>query len=107
MTGPHQDRSSSPSDLFAERVLYARSRRTGKQFVVRARVGRPYWIVDGVEAACLAGIEGFCGPLREIRGIDCLDALRNAMTFVYILLGKEQVDFELRWPSGELFEPPD
>ncbi len=95
-----------PSDMniIAERVLSARSRASGAEVSVKAAIGAPYWVDVGIEAACPVSIEGLQGRINDIRGIDPLDALRNAVGVLEKLLAGALEDYELYWPDGEPFE---
>ena len=86
--------------------MHARSRRSGEQITVKISVGQPYWTEEGVEAACPVSFEGLYGKQPDIRGIDPIDALRNALKLVDTLFKGVQEEYELFWPDGELFEEP-
>jgi hypothetical protein len=67
-------------------------------------VGVPYWFEEGVEARCALQAEGIQERALDIRGIDPIDALRNAVGLVDSLLTAAQSDSDLFWPDGEPFE---
>lgn len=88
----------------ATRVIKARVRQSGKEIPVKVSIGQPYWTQDGIEAACPVTLEGLYGPQPDIRGIDPIDALRNAIRLVDSLLKGAQKEHELFWPDDEPFE---
>lgn len=90
--------------LIVERTLHARSRESGQQITIKVSIDRPYWTEEGVEAACPVTFEGVYGRQPDIRGIDPLDALRNALALTDKLIDGAQRDYELFWPDGEPFE---
>jgi hypothetical protein len=92
-------------ETIVERALKARLRSSGKEIAVRVLIGRPYWTIENTEAACPLTIEGLYGDLIPIRGIDPLDALRNAVRMVDDLLGKVRDKYDLYWSDGEEYEP--
>lgn len=72
-----------------------RLRFSGEAIVIRVLVGRPYWTIESIEAACPLTIEGLYGHLDPVRGIDRLDALRNAIRMVDALLSKARGKYDL------------
>lgn len=57
----------------------------------------------GVEAACPVAFWGDIGRVNDIRGIDLMDALRQAITFVDAYLEGGSDGKEFFWPNGEKF----
>ena len=98
--------TASPSDFqpIAERLLKAHSKSSGEELALKVMVGTPYWAEEGLRAACPVSIEGLHGRIRDISGIDPLDALRNAIKVVDQLIAGVIEDHELFWPDGEPFE---
>ena len=91
-------------EIIVERALKARVRSSGEEIAVRVVIGRPHWTIDDTEAACPLTIEGLYGELVPIRGIDPLDALRNAIRMVESLLSKVGDKYALYWADGEEYE---
>jgi len=91
--------------VIAERHLHARLRATGTEVAIRAVVGTPYWVEDGLEAACPVALEGLQGRLADIKGIDPIDALRNAIGIIDKLLIGALEYYDVYWSDGEAFEP--
>jgi hypothetical protein len=92
---------------FAFRVLNAISRRRGQRVSVTVRLGQPYWVTEGEEAACMLSLDGLYGRQPDIHGIDPLDAIRNAVILAENLLKGASDEYELYWPNGEPYEPID
>lgn len=92
-------------EIIVERVLKARVRSSGEEIAVRVLIGRPHWTIEATEAACPLTIEGLYGDLVPIRGIDPLDALRNAVRMVDNLLSKVGDKYDLYWSDGDEYEP--
>lgn len=91
-------------ETIVERVLKARLRSSGEEIVVRVLIGHPSWTIENVEAACPLTIEGLYGDLVPIRGIDTLDALRNAIRMVDTLLTKVRDQYDIYWSDGDEYE---
>jgi hypothetical protein len=104
MTSRKSESQPNQPEVVAERRMIARERKTQRDVAIRAFVGLPHWIVDGVEASCSAGVEGLYGPPAEIRGVDPLDALSNATLFVRELLLGRNDEYDLYWADGEPFD---
>jgi len=98
---------ASPSEIqaIAERVLNARSKASGAEVEIKAVIGTPYWVDKGIEAACPLALNGLQGRLTDVRGIDPIDALHNAIGVLDQLLAGALDNYELYWPDGEVFEP--
>lgn len=97
---------SDQSNTTAERMLHAQSRQSKEKITIKVKIGRPYWTEEDIEAACPVTFEGIYGPQPDIRGIDPMDALRNALALADKLLDGAREDYELFWPDGEPFEGP-
>jgi hypothetical protein len=93
-------------ETIVERVLKARVRSSGEEIAVRVLIGRPHWTIENTEAACPLTIEGLYGDLVPIRGIDPLDALRNAIGMIDGLLAKGRDKYEFYWSDGDEYESP-
>lgn len=72
---------------------------------MRVLIGRPRWTIENTEAACPLTIAGLHGDLVPIRGIDPLDALRNAIRMADDLLSKARDKYDLYWSDGDEYEP--
>jgi hypothetical protein len=91
-------------DPIAERNFRARSKSSGQEFSVKAIIGRPRPTGTEGEMYCPVVIEGLQGRLQDIRGIDAIDALRNAIKLAEILIEGAHSDYDLFWPDGEPLE---
>jgi len=91
----------------ATRLMNARVRQSGEEITIKISIGRPYWIQEGFEAGCPVTFEGLYGKQPDIRGIDPIDSLRNAIKLIDSLLSGAQTEHELLWPDGEPFENPE
>ena len=88
---------STSFDVIAARYLVG-IRNDGTQFRIRLDIGRPYFVRES-EWACPVAIEGLGGRLRDISGIDALQALWLAMRLARTLLVAFIED------GGQLFWP--
>jgi hypothetical protein len=92
-------------ETIVERVLKVRARASGEETAVKVLIGRPNWTIKDVEAACPLTIETLYGELAPIRGIDPLDALRNAIRMVDRLLTGVRDKYEIYWSDGDEYDP--
>ncbi|MFC5771124.1 DUF6968 family protein [Thauera sinica] len=90
-------------NVIAERSLVLVENGTGQRRPVTVRLGQPYWIEEGIEAACPVLIEGMLSGASDIYGMDLLDAVECAVRFVNSYL-KDSSEGSLCWPSGESYE---
>ncbi len=97
---------SAEGNSIVERVLHAQSRQSKERITIKIGLGAPYWTEEGIEAACPVTFEGIYGRQPDIRGIDPMDALRNALRLTDKLIEGAREDYELFWPDGETFEGP-
>lgn len=98
--------TNAPDELFP--VLIARrlkmQRSLGEPLVdVVLEIGHPYWTEPDVEAACPVAIRGTVGRVNDIRGIDLMSAMKQAINFVETYLDHPAGDQKFFWPNGEEF----
>jgi hypothetical protein len=94
--------NSSRFDVLVSRVLrVGDAEGLGGDIVIE--VGRPYWVEIGVEAACPVAFWGDVGRANDIRGIDLMDAVGQAIAFIDAYLRAEGKGKEFFWPNGERF----
>ena len=73
--------------LIARRLKMQRS--PGEALVeVVIEIGNPYWTEPDVEAACPVAIRGTVGRVNDIRGIDPMSAMKQAINFVETYLNQ-------------------
>jgi hypothetical protein len=88
--------------LIARRLKMQRS--PGEELVeVVIEIGSPYWIESDAEAACPVAIRGTVGRVNDIRGIDPMSAMKQAIHFVEAYLKQPVGDEKFFWPNGEEF----
>jgi hypothetical protein len=95
-----------PFGVIAERRLILSDINKNIREEVRICIGTPYWIEEGIEAACPVAVYGLIGRARDIVGIDPLNALELASSFVNSLLENLPPGKELYWMDGEQYEKP-
>lgn len=100
MNEPH----SAGFEIIGERSLILRDLTTGQQRMIVAQIGRPYWVVPNIQAACPVAIEVLLGRRRDISGIDPLHALKEALKFCESFLSDPPNGHALFWPSGEAYD---
>ena len=93
-----------PSDQFP--VLIARHlkfRRSPSDSLIDVvvEIGHPYWSELDVEAACPVAIRGTVGRVNDIRGIDPMSAMKQAINFVETYLDHPAAGEQFFWPNGE------
>jgi len=84
----HLKMQRSPSDALVDVVV---------------EIGHPYWTEPDVEAACPVAIRGTVGRVNDIRGIDPMSAMKQAINFVETYLDGSAGDEKFFWPNGEEF----
>lgn len=87
--------------ILAERALLLRDKSTGLTEVIRITLGTPFWIEEGIAAACPVSIIGLVGRVSDIEGIDFINAIQLSISFVDDLLARLPSDKEVLWPDGE------
>ena len=90
-------------NITAERRLVAESKKDGYRKDVVIRIGLPYWIEEGEEAACSVEYEGLISKYTDRRGIDLVQALQIASD-IDIVLDTLSDEFTFFWPSGEPYK---
>lgn len=90
-------------NFIAERCLIAERIADGLRKDVAIRIGVPYWIEAGEEAACAVQFEGLPLSLSDRRGVDLLQALQIASDIDVFLVAMED-EFKFYWRSGEPYK---
>lgn len=86
-------------NVIAERELFL-VETGGQRKPVVVKLCQPYWIEEGVEAACPVFIEGMLSGSSEIYGMDLFNAVECAIRFVNSYL-RGNSEGTLCWASGE------
>lgn len=90
--------------LLAERSLILQQPDGSRKPIV-VRIGTPYWVTEGQEAACPVEIEGMYEKLADVHGVDLYQALELAIQLVnYLLTAAKSKRQKLLWPDGRLYE---
>lgn len=96
--------TSSPDEpfpvLIARRLKMQRSPSDALVDLV-VEIGHPYWTETDIEAACPVAIRGTVGRVNDIRGIDPMSAMKQAINFVETYLDHPAGDAKFFWPNGE------
>lgn len=86
----------------AERKLLVQQPNGEKKEII-VKIGTPYWVTEGEEAACPVAIEGLHGKLPDVHGVDPYQALELAIQLTQTLVapsGKQKI----LWPDGKPYE---
>jgi len=67
------------------------------------QIGYPKWTKPHIEACCPVAIRGDVGRVKDIAGIDPIDAMKNALTFVESYLKQKDTQIKVLWPDGEAY----
>ncbi|MCB1680832.1 MAG: hypothetical protein KDI65_02755 [Alphaproteobacteria bacterium] len=67
------------------------------------QIGYPKWTEPDIEARCPVAIRGDLGRVSDIAGIDPIDAMKNALTFVETYLKQKDSQTKVLWPDGESY----
>jgi hypothetical protein len=92
--------------VIAERSLLLVESGTGQRKPVSVKLGQPYWVEEGIEAACPVFIEGMLSAPSDIHGMDLLDAVECALRFINSYL-KDSPEGSICWPSGDPYPGDD
>lgn len=65
------------------------------------QVGYPAWVEPNLEAACPVAIHGMEGRIPKIRGVDQMDAIKNALLFIENYLTDRGDKGKFFWPNGD------
>jgi hypothetical protein len=90
-------------EILAERVLSLRDKVEGTSVEIRVVLGMPYWVQKGFAAACPVSIEGLTGRVRDIEGIDFMNAIELSLAFVESILSSLPPGKEVQWPDGAAY----
>jgi hypothetical protein len=93
--------SSDEFPVLMERLLKLRSSQDGCLSDVVVQIGYPVWTEHNVEAACPVAFRGGIGRVNDIRGIDPISAMKQAITFVETYLTRSEAGDKFFWPDGE------
>ena len=88
----------------AERRLVAIDRATGARTPITLRIAAPEPFGDDGDAACRVEIAGLLENIRPVIGIDGIQALQQACTFLddYRMAKRDVLD--VQFPTGEPYE---
>jgi len=87
--------------VIIERRLTMRESANAAPANIVIEIGQPYWIIAGREAACPVAIRGTVGRVEDIRGIDPMSSMQQAISFVEIYLEHRASKAKFFWPNGE------
>lgn len=90
-------------EILAERSLLLRNKATNTTEELRIVLGMPYWVQEGVSAACPVSIVGLIGRVNDIEGIDFMNAIELSLSFIDRLLSNPPSEKEVLWPDGESY----
>jgi hypothetical protein len=90
--------------VLAERKLLVEEDGGEGRREIALQIGHPYWVKDGIEAACPVALHGFSENMQAMRGIDFVQALQLALGFLDMIT-KSGGGIRFFWPDGETYEP--
>ncbi|MBK6897121.1 MAG: hypothetical protein IPH06_11070 [Alphaproteobacteria bacterium] len=67
------------------------------------QIGYPRWTEPDIEVRCPVAIRGDVGRVKDIAGIDPIDAMKNAISFVESYLKQIDSQTKVLWPDGEAY----
>ena len=67
------------------------------------QIGYPKWTKPGIQACCPVAISADIGRVKDIVGIDPIDSMKNALTFVETYLKQKYSQTKVLWPNGESY----
>ena len=88
-------------EVLAIRELLLHHEATGKTEKIKVTLGKPYWVEEGVSAACPLVIDGLAGRMPDIVGVDFMQALQLALSLIESILQSVQGEKSVKWPDGE------
>jgi len=97
------EKSLDDFPVFLERHLKLQSAPDEPMTDVIIQVGYPVWVQQGLEASCPVAIRGVAGRTPHIRGVDQMDAMKNALIFIETYLTDRQGKPTFFWPNGEKY----
>jgi len=98
-----QEKTENEFPVFLERHLRFQSVPDEPMCDVIIQVGHPAWVQEGLEASCPIAIRGVAGRTPNIRGVDPMDAMKNAMVFIESYLTDRRGKSTFFWPNGEKY----
>jgi hypothetical protein len=90
------------TSIIAERTLLLQQPDNEIKKII-IRIGMPYWVIVGEEAACPVAIEGLYEKLPDVHGVDPYQALELAMQLTSTLLVSSKGQ-KFLWPDGVPYE---
>jgi hypothetical protein len=87
--------------ILAERTLLLVEGKSKQSVRLRVVIGKPYWIEEGISAACPIAIHGLVGRVQDVHGVDLFQALELAIGLANSLLSSIPPEKVLVWPDGE------
>jgi hypothetical protein len=88
-------------EVLAFRELLLHSKSTGTNENIKITLGKPYWVEEGISAACPLVIDGLIGRLPDIVGIDFMQALQLALSMSENILNSVNGEKSVLWLDGE------
>jgi len=99
--------TNSKEDQFPvliERHLKFQPASGGSLVDVVVQIGYPKWVNLNLEASCPVAFRGGIGRVKDIAGIDPLNAMKNAITFVESYLSPDGRKGKFFWNDGEEYD---
>jgi hypothetical protein len=88
-------------EVLAFRELLLHNTTTDLNEKIKVTLGQPYWIEEGISAACPLVIDGLIGRLPDIVGIDFMQALQLALSMSENILNSVNGEKSVLWLDGE------
>jgi hypothetical protein len=87
--------------VLMERRLKFRPSPDKSDIDIVVQVGYPRWTELNVEAACPVSFVGGIGRVKDICGIDPLNAMKHALMFIETYLNRPEGNGKFFWEDGE------
>ncbi|MDD3020745.1 MAG: hypothetical protein PHX61_07175 [Alphaproteobacteria bacterium] len=68
------------------------------------QVGYPKWTIPNIEAVCPVSFVGGIGRVKDICGVDPLNAMKQAITFIETYLSYPEGNGKFFWEDGEEYD---
>lgn len=92
---------STKFEEIAQRKLLLKKISSNTQEEIVVKLGKPYWVDEGIEAACPVVIENFLNEQKIIVGVDFINAIESALKFVDSYLSGRESEYIICWLDGE------
>lgn len=99
-------KNDSQFAVLIERHLKFQKSQDGDSVDIIVQVGCPHWTEPNVAAACPVSFVGGIGRVQDICGIDPLNAMKNAISFIelYLSLSSSDEKGKFFWEGGEEYD---